>query len=246
MSIPVATAGREAVEMSQAIGGGADREVDDSSGRHSARRPTGMVGLAASLILLTTIPLYFVVPDPPPQWVVLTRVLISIVGCSLLLVFLVGFRIVLLERRLGLEWAATVTLVSGLLFLAFALVAKSMEAGTAIVSPVPIESARFGALAPGQFLLWGSIGRAMATLFLSAAGLAILRGRLMPAWFGRLAWILAAVNLAFVPSIYFGPDSTHFYSANGWGTTATIPGLVVCWILVASAILLRRPRESGS
>ncbi len=226
--------------MSNALTLGPNGEAAGSSHLETIRRSTGMFGLLSTSILLTTIPLYFVVSVPPPQWIVLTRVLISIVGCSLLIVFLVGFRMVLLESNRNLEWAATVVLVSGLMYVVFGLVAKSMEAGTAIVSPVPIESARFGVLAPGQFLLWGAIGRAMMALFLSAAGLVLRRGRLMPVWVGRLSWILAAVNLAFVPSIYFGPDSTHFYTANGWGTTATVPGLVVCWILLASIVLVRK------
>jgi hypothetical protein len=121
-----------------------------------------------------------------------------------------------------------------------------MEAGTVIVSKVPLDPTVEGALAPGQFLLWGSLGRAMTTLFLSASGMAILRGRIMPAWFGRLAWILAVVNLAFLPAMFFGPDSAQFYSAVGWGTTATVPALVICWILVASIIMVRTPDNSAT
>ena len=98
-----------------------------------------------------------------------------------------------------------------------------------------------GVLAPGQFLMFGSIGRLMTTLFLSASGFAILRGRLMPAWLGWLAWIIAVVNLAFVPAMFFGPDAAQFYSAVGWGTTATAPCLVLCWILIVSIILIRTP-----
>jgi L-lactate permease len=63
---------------------------------------------------------------------------------------------------------------------------------------------------------------------------------------GILAWILALINLAFIPSMFFGPDATQFYSAVGWGTTATIPVLVVCWILVASVILIRTPEKSAA
>ncbi len=212
----------------------------------SLRRNTGILGLIAAIILLSTMPFYFVYSGAPPQWTVLIRVLISIIGSSILILFLVGFRLVMLQTNRDLEWAATVALISGLMWLTFALVAKSIEGGTAIVSQVPIESARFGTLAHGQFLLWGSIGRAMTTLFMSASGMAILRGRFLPAWSGRLAWALALVNLAFLPSIFFGPDATNFYSANGWGTTATIPGLVVCWILVASIILVRTPDGSAA
>jgi len=145
-----------------------------------------------------------------------------------------------------LSWPATIVLASGLMWLTFSSVAQSMEAGTAIVSKVPIDPTIDGALAPGQFLLFGSFGRAMTTLFLSASGIAILRGRIMPGWLGILAWILALINLAFIPSMFFGPDPAQFYSAVGWGTTATIPVLVVCWILVASVILIRTPEKSAA
>jgi len=211
----------------------------------SLRRRTGIFGLVASLISLTQLPLYFMYSGAPPQWNVLTRILLSIIGASILIVFLAGFRLVIRAGSPNLEWAATIVLVSGLMWLTFSLVAQSMEAGTVIVSKVPIDPTIAGVLAPGQFLLFGSIGRAMTTLFLSASGLAVLRGRLMPAWLGRLASIIALINLAFVPAMFFGPDAAQFYSAVGWGTTATAPSLVVCWILIGSIILIRTPAKAA-
>ena len=207
------------------------------------RRYTGIFGLVAGTISLIPLPLYFMYSGAPPQWNVLTRILVSVIGTSILIVFLCGFRLVIRQASPDLEWAATIVLASGLMWLTFSSVAQSMEAGTAIVSKVPIDPTIDGALAPGQFLLFGSFGRAMTTLFLSASGLAILRGRLMPLWLGRVACILALVNLAFIPSMFFGHDANQFYSAVGWGTTATIPVLVVCWILVASIILIRTPKQ---
>lgn len=85
----------------------------------------------------------------------------------------------------------------------------------------------------------GSIGRLMTTLLLLASGFAILRGRFMPVWLGRLAWVIALINLAFVPAMFFGPVAAQFYSAVGWGTSATAPALVVIWIFVASVVLVR-------
>jgi hypothetical protein len=172
--------------------------------------------------------------------------MVSIVGSTILIVFLAGFRQVIRQASPDLEWAATVVLASGLMWLTFSTVAQSMEAGTAIVSKIPIDPTVEGVLAPGQFLMQGSIGRLMTTLFLSASGFAILRGRLMPAWLGRLAWIIAMVNLAFVPAMFFGPDAAQFYSAVGWGTTATAPVLVVCWILIASIIMVRTPARPAA
>lgn len=212
----------------------------------SLRRYTGIFGLIAALISLTQLPLYFMYSGAPPQWDILTRVMVSIVGSTILIVFLAGFRQVIRQASPDLEWAATVVLASGLMWLTFSTVAQSMEAGTAIVSKIPIDPTVEGVLAPGQFLMQGSIGRLMTTLFLSASGFAILRGRLMPAWLGRLAWIIAMVNLAFVPAMFFGPDAAQFYSAVGWGTTATAPVLVVCWILIASIIMVRTPAKPAA
>jgi hypothetical protein len=212
----------------------------------SLRRYTGIFGLIAALISLTQLPLYFMYSGAPPQWDILTRVMVSIVGSTILIVFLAGFRQVIRQASPDLEWAATVVLASGLMWLTFSTVAQSMEAGTAIVSKIPIDPTVEGVLAPGQFLMQGSIGRLMTTLFLSASGFAILRGRLMPAWLGRLAWIIAMVNLAFVPAMFFGPDAAQFYSAVGWGTTATAPVLVVCWILIASIIMVRTPARPAA
>jgi len=210
----------------------------------SLRRHTGIFGLIATIISLVQLPLYFMYPGAPPQWNVLTRIFFSIVGTSILIVFLCGFRLIIRSAGPDLEWAASIVLVSGIMWLTFSSVAQSMEAGTAIVSKLPIDPTIDGALAPGQFLLFGSIGRAMTTLFLSASGIAILRGRLMPPWFGRLALALALVNVAFLPAMFFGSDAATFYSAVGWGTTATVPALVVCWILAASIILVRTPVRS--
>jgi hypothetical protein len=59
-----------------------------------------------------------------------------------------------------------------------------------------------------------------------------------------IAWsIIALINFAFVPAMFFGPDAAQFYSAVGWGTTATAPVLVVMWILIASIIMVRIPTK---
>lgn len=210
----------------------------------SLRRHTAIFGLVATLISLTDIPLYFMYTGAPPQWDILTRVLVGIVSSTILIVFLVGFRLVICQGRPQLEWAATLVLVSGVMWLTFSMVAQSMEAGTAIVSKIPIDPTVDGVLAPGQFLLWGAIGRLMTALFLLASGLAILQGRFTPAWLAWLAFVIALINLAFVPAVFFGHDASQFYSAVGWGTTAMAPVLVVWWIIIASIIMLRTPAKS--
>jgi hypothetical protein len=60
----------------------------------SLRRHTGIFGLIATIISLVQLPLYFMYPGAPPQWNVLTRIFFSIVGTSILIVFLCGFRLI--------------------------------------------------------------------------------------------------------------------------------------------------------
>jgi hypothetical protein len=74
-----------------------------------------------------------------------------------------------------------------------------------------------------------------------AAGYAILRSGVLPRWTGRLAYAVSAINLAFVPSLFFGTDAADFYSAVGWGNTAMTAALVVYWALAVGIVAMRRP-----
>ena len=90
-------------------------------------------------------------------------------------------------------------------------------------------------------LLHGSVGRILTAVLLAAAGYAILHTTALPAWAGWSAYIIAGVNLAFVPSLYFGPDAAQFYSAVGWGNSALTASLLVYWV-TAIGIAVLRPR----
>jgi hypothetical protein len=83
--------------------------------------------------------------------------------------------------------------------------------------------------------------RLIEALFLLAFGHAVQHTSALPRWTSRTAYLLAAVNLAFVPSLYFGNDPSYFYAANGWGTTATMGALFTLWLLAVSIAVLRAP-----
>lgn len=70
----------------------------------SLRRNTGIFGLVATLISLTQLPLYFMYTGAPPQWDILTRVMVSIFGSAILIVFLCGFRLVIRQASREMEW----------------------------------------------------------------------------------------------------------------------------------------------
>lgn len=208
------------------------------------RRFTGTFGLLTAGLFLISIPLYFVYSGAPPDWNILTRILLGLVGFMLFIVFLVGFRQIICQADPAYEWVATLAFVAGLLYIGVSLVAQSMEAGTAIATADRIDPTVEGPLAPGQFLIQGAIGRALIALFSVAAGYAILRTHALPAWSGWLAYALAILNLAFVPSIYFGSDADQFYSAVGFGTTAVAGSFLIYWIIAVSIVLVRTPQTT--
>src|SRR3979409_781202 len=77
----------------------------------SLRRNTGIFGLVATLISLTQLPLYFMYTGAPPQWDILTRVMVSIIGSAIFIVFLTGFRLVIRQASREMEWASSIALV---------------------------------------------------------------------------------------------------------------------------------------
>jgi hypothetical protein len=52
----------------------------------SLRRHTAIFGLVATVISLTDVPPYFMYTSAPPQWDILTRVLVGIVSSTILIV----------------------------------------------------------------------------------------------------------------------------------------------------------------
>jgi hypothetical protein len=82
----------------------------------------------------------------------------------------------------------------------------------------------------------------LTAVMLFAAGYAVLRSAALPRWVGWLAHLVALINLAFVPSLFFGRDVAKFYSAHGWGNSALAGCLIGYWILAAGIFLLRKRR----
>lgn len=203
------------------------------------RRYTGLFGVVASLAIVVQVPLYFIYSDAPPDWNILTRSLIGIVGCVFYIVFFTGLRQLILRVNEEYDWIATVIQMAGLLWVAMVFVPQSMEAGAAIAVDLNIDTTKEGPFAAAQYLMQGLISRLLMGLFLIALGIVVSRLNLLPRWVGRSAYVLAMINLAFVPAIYFGDDPANFYSAQGWGTTASMGALWSLWTLAVSISTLR-------
>ncbi|NKQ26100.1 hypothetical protein [Streptomyces galbus] len=201
-----------------------------------ARRLTGLAGIAAAVCFIVEVPLYFLYSGPPPDANVLARLLIGIVALGGLILFVTGFRELVKQVAPVHEWVGTIAFATGLVYATVTLVSSGLEAGAVIAADHPIDPT---ITVSGTYILYGSIGRLLLALFLTAVGHGITRAHLLPRWTARSAYVLAAVNLAFVPSLFFGNTPAHFYAANGWGSTALMGALLSYWLLAVSVATYR-------
>ncbi|MFD9583332.1 hypothetical protein ACFWBM_01385 [Streptomyces sp. NPDC059980] len=207
-----------------------------------ARRLTGITAIATAAAFIIEVPLYFVYSGPPPDSNVLARLLIGILALAFLMVFVTVFRELVKAANPAYEWVGTLAFAAGLVYSTVTLVSSGLEAGAVIATDHAIDPT---ITVSGTYILYGSIGRLMLGLLLTAVGYAITRAGLLPRWTGRTAVILAGVNMAFVPSLFFGNTPAHFYAANGWGTTALMGALFSYWML-ALGIATYRSASRGT
>jgi len=207
------------------------------------RRITGLSGVAVGVVSTLAIPLYFMYSGPPPAWNVFTRDLVGLISCAFLIVVFAGFSHLIRSADAAYEWIASLVYGTGLLFVGVTLVAISLEAGVVFGAPDgTLDPTIDGPLAEANILIHGSIKRLLTAVFLVPSAYAVLRTRMLPRWVGRAAYVIAIIDLLFVPSIYFGKDAAQFYSAIGWGNSALVAAFFGYWILAVGAILLRKPR----
>ncbi len=205
------------------------------------RRFTGWAGVLIAAFTVVTVPLYFVYSGAPPAVNVHTRNLLTLLTCAAFLVFFSGLRHLMHRAERSVAWPASVFQSAGLLFVAMTLIAVAHEAGVAFGAPGTLDPTTDGPLAEANILIHGSIKRLLMALVLIAGGFAAVRARLIPRWLGVAAYVVAAFNLLFLPSLFFGTDVTQFYSAHGWGNSALCGSLILYWTLAVGIVLLRRP-----
>jgi hypothetical protein len=211
------------------------------------RRLTGVCGLTAGVIATALGPLYFMYSGAPPTWNVLTRNLLNLLAVGVLIVFLAGLRALLRQADAAYDWLASLVFGAGMVYAAINLVKISLETGVVLGAPDgTLDPTTDGPLAHGNVLLHGSVDRLVTAVLLTAAGAAILRTHALPRWAGMSAYVLAVVNLAFVPSLYFGIDAARFYSALGWGNTALTAGLFLYWAAAVGVAAMRPARRASS
>lgn len=212
----------------------------------SVRRITAAAGLFAGAAVLASMPLYFIHSGPPPAWNVLTRALVTLLICGALLVFVVGVSHLAVRRRPEAGFAASLASGAGLILTAIILVTVSLEAGVVFGAPDgSLDPTIDGPLAEANMLAHGPIKRLLSAIYLFAAGHAAKKAGLWPTWLIRTGYVVALINLAFVPSLYFGTDPTRFYAVHSWANSAVTGSFLFYWIIAASIVLLARGRDAG-
>lgn len=210
------------------------------------RRTTAIMGIAVGVGSILLIPLYFTYSGAPPTSNVLTRNLINMILCACLLVFYGGVSHLIRKADATHEWTASIVYGSALVYVAVVLVGISLEVGAAFSGPSgTIDPTIDGPLALGTILIHGSIGRVLTVVLMTALGSAIRGTRILSRWLGTSAYGLAIINLAFVPSLYFGRDAARFYSALGWGNSAMVASFMGYWVMAAGVVMLRQSRASS-
>lgn len=205
-----------------------------------ARRFAGFSCLAAAVAFIVEVPLYFVYDGAPPDSNVLARLLIGILALGFLMLFVAGFRELIKSVSPQHEWIGGIASTAGLAYVVVTLISSGLEAGAVIATDHPIDPT---ISVSGTYILYGSIGRMLLGMFLVMVGYAISRTRALPRWTGRSAYVLAVINFAFIPSMFFGNKPAFFYSANGWGSTASIGAVLSYWLLAMSVSILRSARR---
>ena len=171
----------------------------------------------------------------------LHRTLLDMFIFVFLMVFMAGFRQVIIQKRPELEWLATLFFGIGMVYSALTLVSDSITGGVGLdtIGGNPDPNV-IRALTESTILMFGSVGLILIAAMLFLAGYLTFTSAALPKWTGWVAIIAAVLNLAFIPSMYFGNNPQGFYTASGWGPAvgATFPFLL--WILVASIVMVRK------
>jgi hypothetical protein len=218
-------------------------------------RISGWLGILACIITFAEFPLWMVggmvpvfsdstafatyVSHTGSLWI--TRTLMDFVIYNLLLVFLAGFRRMAIDHYKTLEWLAILFLSLSIVYITIQLIADCISGSMGLdtfngkADPVVLRT-----MVEMTLLMFGSAGLIfIGTLLMIAAVLNHLSG-MFKRWYTWVSVVVAILNYAFVPSMYFGTDPSRFYSTGGFGPAlmATFPFLT--WIVITGILMIRK------
>lgn len=167
-------------------------------------------------------------------------ILTDTVLMAVIIVFLSGFRQLIVQTRRDLQWIADIAFSAGIAYVVVTLVGDGMEGGAALDATVDGGSGTvIRALTVGHALYFGSIGCLLTALVSFASGYITLISGALPRWTGWLAIVVAASNLVFVGTAFGGTDDTSFRAAGGWGSVALGTAPWLAWIVSVGVVVIR-------
>ena len=224
--------------------------------RPDARLLTGVAGLAVAALLLIEfgvrtslgprpalgngVALVAFAERSSAATLVITLVDTLMMAC--LILFLAAFRELVTLAEGDLEWVTAIVMGAGLVFVGVTIVGDSMEAGGALGA----DASTVRTLTAGYLFLFGPVSYVLVALVAAASGYVILASKALPKWTGIASFVVAAMNVAAVPTVFGGTDDTKFYSVGGWGGAvfATFPW--IAWVIMVGVLALRERRISGT
>lgn len=170
----------------------------------------------------------------------ITVIIIDTLLMASLLVFFAALRQLVSRERPHHRWIADLAFAASIVFVAITLVGDSLDAGSAIDAVGHAADASvIRALTEGHIFLFGTIGGVMIAVITTCFAYITLATKVVPPWTGHLAYTVAILNLAIVPTAFGGTDATNFFSAGGLAVTllSTFPFLV--WVISIGIVTIR-------
>lgn len=170
----------------------------------------------------------------------LTIVLIDTVLMANIIVFLAGFRQIITHSRHDLQWIADITFGAGLVFVAITMVGDAMEAGSAldVVNLTP-DASSIRALTEGHAVMFGATGCVLLAVVSGSSAYTVLASHALPRWTGIVAWVVAALQIFGLATIFGGTSDRDWFSSGGVGVTATATFPWVAWVITVGIVTIR-------
>ena len=223
-------------------------------GSPDVRRWTGVAAIGAAALLITEFVLHQVV-GPRPELdqsreltaffvahhnMLLTIVLIDTVLMANILMFLAGFRQIVTHARHDLQWIADIGYGAGVLFVAITLVGDAMEAGSALdVVDLTPDASAIRALTEGHAVMFGATGCVLLAVVSGSSAITVLTSGVLPRWTGRVAWVIAILQLFGLVTIFGGTSEHHWLSSGGVGVTITATFPWLAWVITVGIVTIQ-------
>jgi hypothetical protein len=169
-----------------------------------------------------------------------TALFLFVIGLTLFIGFLAGFRAIAVSAAPLHEWLATTALAAGLATTVVAIAGVGFGiAGLALAVSSHADAAQVRLMAELSGLLGGAPSLVPLAFFLGVAGSLGAVTKILPRWLALVGWVGAVLVLIAAFSAYGASDPAAFWSANGYVTVLAILPLYV-WTLGASVALVRQ------